>query len=567
MDKAIVRHVSTIDGGIARLELLPSSIEFIEIQEKLPLIAMQGKAWPRPELPTRRVVLYGEAVEVLLRTWNVEGHAPIDLEEALPQLCYVAYAMMQNGVQKISRARLAALLTDAREQLTAELGFATVTVGDFIDRVEYRSSLLSMTGQDIEDGMLTEFYEFRHLTFQEYLTARAVVEGWYSERGPADTLVSALWPHVEDEKWREVILLASALGKKESDKLIRQLTLHLPAKHSLVSLLAQCLADEAPAEPETVRQALKGIILNGENHGGEAFFAGFARGRYGRIFREQAGLAYEAGAPNLEFPAKALVEVFNWQIRGSAGYGEWTAVEKQCAIMLGDQVRIKRCEGALMLVALAKQRTLEDRENHVDELPSDVGAQQTQDYLRVGECLKKMLFAEHSSEHHAACMVLGSVGKRQFWTQPIAPEVLWRLMTLGAESRIPEVSNRAKAVLFAELQMRCDPKSSCVAADQQQLEKLVNTYDQLPDSDMKLTTLLQAWQRHAIWHEPELAKRVVLLVGTHLCPPALLGATYLLTILAQQLTLCQDVPIDLKEGVNEMLSVLLEQSRPRKSKS
>ena len=35
-----------------------------------------------------------------------------------------------------------------------------------------------MTGHDVvdSDGTLTEFYEFRHLTFQEYLTAKAVVE-------------------------------------------------------------------------------------------------------------------------------------------------------------------------------------------------------------------------------------------------------------------------------------------------------------------------------------------------------------------------------------------------------
>jgi predicted NACHT family NTPase len=39
------------------------------------------------QLPTRRSVLYGKAVEVLLMTWNVEGHDPIEQDEALPQLC------------------------------------------------------------------------------------------------------------------------------------------------------------------------------------------------------------------------------------------------------------------------------------------------------------------------------------------------------------------------------------------------------------------------------------------------------------------------------------------------
>ena len=39
---AIVRGVSSVDGGIDRLELLPSSIRLIDIQEKIPMIALTG---------------------------------------------------------------------------------------------------------------------------------------------------------------------------------------------------------------------------------------------------------------------------------------------------------------------------------------------------------------------------------------------------------------------------------------------------------------------------------------------------------------------------------------------
>lgn len=133
-------------------------------------------------LPTRRAVLYGKAVEVLLMTWNTEGHKPIPEEEALPQLCYVASAMMLAGVQKISRPRLAALLQEARDALPTELGYVQDTVDQFILRIEDRSSLLMMTGHDVEDGRLVEFFEFRHLTFQEFLTALAMVDGWHPGR-------------------------------------------------------------------------------------------------------------------------------------------------------------------------------------------------------------------------------------------------------------------------------------------------------------------------------------------------------------------------------------------------
>jgi chromosome partitioning protein len=49
IEKAIIKGVSQIDGGIARLDLLPSSIEFIDIQEKLPFIAMQGNYEHNPQ--------------------------------------------------------------------------------------------------------------------------------------------------------------------------------------------------------------------------------------------------------------------------------------------------------------------------------------------------------------------------------------------------------------------------------------------------------------------------------------------------------------------------------------
>jgi len=56
IEDAIARGVSTIDGGIARLDLLPSSIEFIDIQEKLPFVAMQGNYDNNPQDILRRAL-------------------------------------------------------------------------------------------------------------------------------------------------------------------------------------------------------------------------------------------------------------------------------------------------------------------------------------------------------------------------------------------------------------------------------------------------------------------------------------------------------------------------------
>lgn len=56
IDQAIVRGVSKLDGGIPRLDLLPSSIEFIDVQEKLPFVAMQGNYENNPQDILRRAL-------------------------------------------------------------------------------------------------------------------------------------------------------------------------------------------------------------------------------------------------------------------------------------------------------------------------------------------------------------------------------------------------------------------------------------------------------------------------------------------------------------------------------
>lgn len=48
VEKAIARRVSTINDGIARLDLLPSSIRLIELQDRIPMIALSGNFTANP---------------------------------------------------------------------------------------------------------------------------------------------------------------------------------------------------------------------------------------------------------------------------------------------------------------------------------------------------------------------------------------------------------------------------------------------------------------------------------------------------------------------------------------
>lgn len=48
LEKAIIRSVSTINDGIARLDLLASSIQLIDIQDRIPMIALSGNFTVNP---------------------------------------------------------------------------------------------------------------------------------------------------------------------------------------------------------------------------------------------------------------------------------------------------------------------------------------------------------------------------------------------------------------------------------------------------------------------------------------------------------------------------------------
>jgi hypothetical protein len=299
-------------------------------------------------LPTRRAVLYGKAVELLLMTWNTEGHEPIPEEEALPQLCYVAAAMMLGGVQKLSRPKLAAVLEAARSALPTELGYVRGTVDEFIHRVEDRSSLLTMTGYDVEDGQLIEFFEFRHLTFQEFLTARAMVKGWHPGRKDEDTLVSVLEPHFEKEEWHEVIPLSAVLGGKETEALIQRLTRNIATSggsEAEILNLASCLADEAAARPETIRAAVRSLVRRGSYLSRSPVVESLVRGRYGDDFRDEARKAFMSGA-DLENTGDALLAAVWWQTLRNGGKNAYLLAVSQFRDMLTEPNELSRCEGA-----------------------------------------------------------------------------------------------------------------------------------------------------------------------------------------------------------------------------
>jgi len=232
-------------------------------------------------LPTKRSVLYQEMIKLLLVTWNVEGHKQLDIEEAEPQLAFVAYWMTKNSQQTISEENLNNCLVDARKQMPEILGYTSISPSEFIKRVESRSSLLIMSGHKrLESGNITQVYEFLHLSFQEYLTAKAIVKGFIPQSDTDKKKIDLIKPNVNNENWKEVIPIVAVLLEREAKDLIEYLisaskTIAIrnvsseekeKEKRSEVSLipslLGNCLANEIQINPDLLGEAIEWYAKN-----------------------------------------------------------------------------------------------------------------------------------------------------------------------------------------------------------------------------------------------------------------------------------------------------------------
>ena len=213
-------------------------------------------------------------IKLLLVTWNAVAHDKLDLDETEPQLAFVAYHMTTKGQQKITRDELERCVINARNALPELLGYTTVSPTTFIDQVEERSSLFIQLGfEENDEGSLVPSYEFSHLSFQEYLTAKAIAEGWLpdSDANALDVLLL----HFSEDHWGEVTpLVAVLLGRKAKTLIEQMITLSYSERTEDDGLfnnlkkvyapihLANCIASEVPMSPDLLEKSITAVVLN-----------------------------------------------------------------------------------------------------------------------------------------------------------------------------------------------------------------------------------------------------------------------------------------------------------------
>ena len=180
------------------------------------------------------------------------------------------------------------------------LGYTNISTSEFIKRVESRSSLLIMSGHKrLESGLLVQVYEFLHLSFQEYLTAKAIVKKFLPLFEANKNVLDILKPNVNRENWKEVFPLVAVLLERNSKELIDYLISESKAVAEKTSkaekaenklpptLLGNCLANEIQINPEILGNAIEWYTKNHYNVFDKGANEIILNNKFGQTFRDR----------------------------------------------------------------------------------------------------------------------------------------------------------------------------------------------------------------------------------------------------------------------------------------
>jgi formylglycine-generating enzyme required for sulfatase activity/energy-coupling factor transporter ATP-binding protein EcfA2 len=215
----------------------------------------------RAQLPDRRSELYEEAVEVLMGYWDeakgLETSASIadwelDSSDQRSLLELVAFWMHEQQKREIGRFELIPLLVPSfMNNMPANEVAAKKAVGSFINLINMRSGLLVERGVGV--------YSFAHLSFQEYLAARALAD--------RKDVIEFTLKRLPDPWWREVFFLVAGYMSTQGNRGVSEYIQAIlnadrktePEPHHHLMLAAECLYDvgQARVEGDILGQARK----------------------------------------------------------------------------------------------------------------------------------------------------------------------------------------------------------------------------------------------------------------------------------------------------------------------
>ncbi|MEA2172553.1 MAG: hypothetical protein QOD00_145 [Blastocatellia bacterium] len=155
--------------------------------------------------PQRRVEIYEEALDALLKKWDASRRIKRD----------DVYRKLSLGHKENMLARIAAETFEKKEYFIPQPELERY-IADYVKNVpphdtnEMTDGEVILKAIEAQHGIFVErareVYSFSHLTFQEYFTAKYVVAN-----AAEGTLTNLVKEHCAEERWREVFLLMTSL--------------------------------------------------------------------------------------------------------------------------------------------------------------------------------------------------------------------------------------------------------------------------------------------------------------------------------------------------------------------
>ncbi|MEI1372948.1 NACHT domain-containing protein [Nostoc sp. UHCC 0926] len=203
-------------------------------------------------LPTERIKLYQECIDMLLNSRDRGRKIKLDLDESYPgdlsdsqKMALIqsfAYWMMENNYSDVEIDRVDAHFTRRLPGMTLPKEVTGKQIRAlFVERV----ALL----REPAVGKI----DFAHRTFQEFLAAQAALN---------EDSVNVLLQHAHNDQWREAIIVAAGLGRprerKELLERLLQMGNEMPDKRHYLHLLAvACLETTIEVDPQIRAEVLK----------------------------------------------------------------------------------------------------------------------------------------------------------------------------------------------------------------------------------------------------------------------------------------------------------------------
>lgn len=167
-------------------------------------------------IPQRRVELYEEALDALLKKWDAARNIQRDEIQQSGQADI--YKRLSLGRKKQMFARIATETFEKGEIFFHQHELAHQIEAYFKnlpnENSDYVDGEVILRAIEAQHGILTEraqdIFSFSHLTFQEYYTARYIVDN-------APRTFKPLVEHIMDSRWREVFLLTASLLDEADD--------------------------------------------------------------------------------------------------------------------------------------------------------------------------------------------------------------------------------------------------------------------------------------------------------------------------------------------------------------